>query len=149
MEMIGLTLLALRIGLALILYGFLVWAFSTLWRDLSRRSQALAVRKIPEIRLDLAASPGDGEHRFERPQVTLGRNPACELVIDDDTVSGQHARLVYRNNQWWIDDLNSTNGTFLNGQRVSTLIVLTSGDSLRLGQIDLAVTIEAGDGDLA
>ena len=62
--------------------------------------------------------------------------------MDDQTVSSQHARLAYRKQQWWLEDLASTNGTFLNGEAVTTPVVITHGDELRLGH--LGVRIEIG-----
>jgi pSer/pThr/pTyr-binding forkhead associated (FHA) protein len=50
-----------------------------------------------------------------------------------------HARLSYQNNQWWIEDLNSTNGSFLNNERIDTSTVIVDGDILQCG--DILITI--------
>lgn len=134
-------LLGLRLIMVVALYAFLAWAFLALWRDLSQRSTVLADRRVPTINLILEDPDEPVEYRFNRPQLTIGRNPTCDCVIEDETVSAQHTRLIFRHNQWWIDDLASTNGTFLNGQRIAALTVLTSGDQVRIGQIDLFVSI--------
>jgi len=51
---------------------------------------------------------------------TVGRGPRNEVVFDDDSVSDVHARLEYRDGQWWVTDLGSTNGTRVNGERLGT-----------------------------
>lgn len=64
----------------------------------------------------------------------LGRDPICDLVINDIEVSRRHARLIAQSGGYTIEDLGSTNGTFVNGQRIHTVVPLHPGDSLGLGQ---------------
>ena len=67
----------------------------------------------------------------------LGRDPALELVFDegDDVVSGLHCRVVKRTDgAWWLEDLGSTNGTWLNGQRITEPARLETGARFSLGQ---------------
>jgi pSer/pThr/pTyr-binding forkhead associated (FHA) protein len=137
--MSGTLLLALRLALAAGLYGFLLWALYTLWRSLQAHSERLAARQPPPITLTPA---GDGApERFTLPLVIIGRDPACECPIEDPTVSTQHARLSYHHNQWWIEDLHSRNGTYLNQEPVTAPIVLTNADQLRCGQVVFTITI--------
>jgi pSer/pThr/pTyr-binding forkhead associated (FHA) protein len=75
----------------------------------------------------------------------VGRDPACDLILADKTVSGQHARLSYQMTQWWVEDLQSTNGSRLNQQAVSSPVVLTSGDELCFGQLVFQVQIAIPD----
>ncbi len=114
----------------------------TLWRDIQTLSVSVSTRQIPSINL-LAATEQPGEsYRFAHAQISLGRDPACDCVLDDETVSANHAQLVYRHNQWWVEDLKSKNGTFINDQRASGPIVLTSNDLLQFGKMAFIVTIE-------
>lgn len=140
--MAGILVLALRLALTLSLYTFLTWVILTLWRDLRAKSQAIAERRVPPIHLQPLDERAESGYHFNRTQVTLGRNPACDCVLEDETVSSYHARLVYRDNQWWLEDLGSTNGSFIDGQRATTPVVITSSDRLRFGQLDFLVTIE-------
>lgn len=78
-------------------------------------------------------------------EAIVGRDPACDLILADKTVSGQHARLSYQMTQWWVEDLQSTNGTRLNQEAVSSPVVLTSGDELCFGQLVFQVQIATPD----
>ena len=65
-------------------------------------------------------------------ELTLGRAPDCALVFSDDTVSRHHARLELRDGRWFLVDLDSSNGTLVNGRRVRDSEV-RAGDEIRLG----------------
>ena len=65
--------------------------------------------------------------------VLLGRNPECTHVLDDDYASGRHARVYYDGKSWYVEDLGSTNGTHVNGERISSPTPLSSGSQLRIG----------------
>ncbi|MGZ8578961.1 MAG: FHA domain-containing protein, partial [Actinomycetota bacterium] len=64
---------------------------------------------------------------------TIGRAPECELRVDDTYASQQHARIFGRNDSWFVEDLGSTNGTFVNEQRLAAPAMLTPGDRIRVG----------------
>ena len=65
-------------------------------------------------------------------ELVLGRHPACALVLDDETVSRRHALLFRREAGWFLRDLGSSNGTWVNGRRVVDAEV-RPGDEVRLG----------------
>lgn len=140
-------LLLLRVLIALALYAFLGWGLWTLWRDLRRQSQGLGPAPVPPLRLLLTSEAGARPRRFTQPEFTIGRDLANELCIDDPTVSSRHARLAFRQGQWWVDDLHSTNGTFINSESVTTPLVLASGDERRLGQVTFQVMIGEDEPD--
>lgn len=134
--------LVLRFLMAGLLFVFLGAVFYMLWQDL-RQYGSRAIPQLPSpiiIHYDR-----EGEiypMRFTDPEVLVGRDIACNCTLDNTTVSAQHARLYFRQGQWWIDDLHSTNGTFLNQEPVKLPTVLTSGDQVRCGQVTLAITLE-------
>lgn len=138
--MTGSLFLVLRIALAIALYMFLGWALMTLWRDLRRQSELFTVQPFPTVILD--SLDGIQNYSFTRAEITVGRDPLCDCHLDDKTVSLRHARLSFHHKQWWVEDLGSTNGTFLNQETVSTPMVITQGDQLRFGQVGMVVSIE-------
>ncbi|MFC8502132.1 FHA domain-containing protein [Pedococcus sp. NPDC057267] len=64
----------------------------------------------------------------------IGRNPECALVLDDDFASGRHARVFQRDGAWFVEDLGSTNGTWLGTQRLTEPVRVEAGTSLRIGK---------------
>jgi pSer/pThr/pTyr-binding forkhead associated (FHA) protein len=143
--MSGPVVFLLRLLLTVSLYAFLVWAFTNLWRDIKLQSALLAARRIPPISLTLSIA-GQVAHtrRFIQAEVTIGRDPACECPVDDEAVSARHARLSYHHNQWWLEDLDSTNGTLLNQEKLAIPTVVISGDEFRCGGTLFTVAL-AGD----
>ena len=73
------------------------------------------------------------------PEMTLGRAPGCVVVVDDTYVSQLHARVFADDDRYRVEDLGSTNGTFLNGNGVSAPEVLALGDRIRVGNMVLEV----------
>jgi pSer/pThr/pTyr-binding forkhead associated (FHA) protein len=143
--MSGPVVFALRLLLTLGLYAFLGWAFIHLWRDIKLQSALLATRKIPPISLSLnRANQVPQIRRFIQAEVTIGRDPACECPVEDDAVSARHARLSYHHNQWWLEDMESTNGILLNQEKLALPTVLVSGDEFRCGGTLFTVSL-AGD----
>ncbi len=140
--MSGPIVLGLRILLAASLYGFLVWAFLSLWREIRQQGTLLAARSVPPIRLTIAQADGTlRQEGFTQATVTVGRDPACECLLDDPAVSARHARLIYHHNQWWLEDLESTNGTKLNGDKLAIPTVVMSGDQFSCGDTRLTIAL--------
>ena len=77
----------------------------------------------------------------QEESVVLGRSSACDRTFDDDGVSRRHALLRVRDGAWRVLDLDSTNGTWLNGSRVSRSTRVADGDELRLGRLRLRVRL--------
>ncbi len=136
--MSGVVFLALRLLLIACLYAFLGWAFYTIWIDIKRQSEVLTFHKVPLLTLSL---PDGRSFHYSRPEVRIGRDLACDCRLEDKTVSTQHAHLSFHQNQWWLEDLGSTNGTFLNQAPVTAPLVVTTGDQIRCGQISLSISI--------
>ena len=86
-------------------------------------------------RLILTTGVGAGtEFPLEKAELFLGRDLSNDIVINDPEVSRRHARLVLTGNTYSIEDLGSTNGTFLRGQRLVAPVVLTPGEVVTLGE---------------
>jgi len=139
-------LLILRLLMVIALYMFLGWAVYTVWSDMKRQKELISARSVPILKL-LADFDGDSrEYEFSIPELVIGRDQACDLFLDASTVSAEHARLSYHHQKWWVEDLQSRNGTLLNLSPVSTPSILVSGDELQLGQFMLKVFIEDDSG---
>ncbi|MEA5078841.1 MAG: FHA domain-containing protein [Anaerolineaceae bacterium] len=143
--MLAVLVLILRYGLMVCLYAFLGWMIYTLWRELRFQSQSVTTQKVPQLILGLENEPDSTRKKYTAAEVVIGRDRECDYQIEDEIVSSRHARLVYRYNQWWIEDMQSTNGTYLNDERVETPTVIIKGDELRIGRQILLVDIQSLD----
>jgi pSer/pThr/pTyr-binding forkhead associated (FHA) protein len=138
--MTGQVLLFLRLLLTISLFAFLAWALLTLWRDLSLQSKLLAARKVPPLSLIVQSENNAPQiQNYTQAEITIGRDPGCECAVYDDAVSSQHARLTYHHSQWWLEDLNSTNGTKLNSEPLTTATVIISGDIIYCGHTSITI----------
>lgn len=141
--MSGIVLLGLRFMLAAALYFFLGWALLSMWSDLKYQREILASRQVPSIGLRIEHAGSVHTYRYKDSVVTIGRDPACECSLNSEKVSANHARLSYFQNQWWIEDLESTNGSFLNGEALKIPTVVVEGDLLRCGDVRLTIMLQA------
>ena len=89
----------------------------------------------PNIKLHFENGPLEGQDFLVSNGMTLGRSEGNSLTIADQTISGEHAKIVYKGGSYAIIDLNSTNGVQVNGQRVSE-ISIGSGDRVRIGKVN-------------
>jgi hypothetical protein len=97
----------------------------------ARRAFLLVVQRSPSL--------GEGdEFPLNSAPLTVGRGGQNDLVLTgDDFASARHARIELRGDGVWVQDLDSTNGTFVNGSRVAGAQRLDQGDVLRVGETDL------------
>ncbi len=132
------VVLILRILLAVCLYAFVGFAFYLLWKTL--RQAATGPQGGPPL---LVLQPVEQQDRLplhlEAGEIEVGREKTCGLCLEDKSVSSRHALLSYHNKQWWVADLGSTNGTYLNEMAVTTPTVLVMGDTLAFGKLDFTV----------
>lgn len=66
--------------------------------------------------------------------VLIGRAPECTLVLEDDYASNRHARLSLQNGTWILEDLGSTNGTFIGRSKVESPVAVEAGTAVRIGR---------------
>ena len=140
--MSGPIVLGLRLLLALALYSFLGAALWIIWRNLRQEGWDIANRRTPGIRLELRSRGGNARpYQFFQPEILLGRDQGCQIMLKDETVSARHAKLSFHHGHWWVEDLGSRNGTRLNKQKLKTATVLTTGDEIACGKARLAVDL--------
>jgi pSer/pThr/pTyr-binding forkhead associated (FHA) protein len=88
------------------------------------------------VHLDGAAKP---RAMYLATNTVVGRGAECDLRLDDTYVSQEHARIFAKEGSWYVEDLGSTNGTFVNEQRLAAPAMLTSGDRIRVGTTVLEI----------
>src|SRR5215470_16853631 len=102
-----------------------------------------------QYQLIMRSGPTPGAaYTLEGDQITIGRDSNNEIVINDAEISRRHARLTFQGGKYVLEDLGSTNGTFVNGQRLAGPRVLKAGEVVSFGeQIVLvfeAVNVDSG-----
>ena len=120
-----------------LLYLFLLIALYVIWRSFSVSEAERAPKPDPAtLRFEENA-----DRRFALRTVTaLGRAKDNDIVIDDPFASSNHAMIVWRDGGWWIEDLDSHNGTFVNDERAEKAAPLQDGDAISIGQTKLRFT---------
>jgi hypothetical protein len=129
---------AVRLAFLALLYLFLARVVRSLLRDL----RAAAREPGASLgRLVVIESPGGDPEQgrsFDLDAITtLGRAVNNAIVVDDPFASAEHAVLTYRGRSWYVEDLGSTNGTFVNGRAVAAVSPLGFGDEVAIGQVRL------------
>ena len=136
MDAAVLAIWVLRLLFLALLYAFLWMVVRTLLRDL-RSAAREPTRELG--RLVVVASPGGEPAQgsvFALDAITsLGRDVNNSIVLDDEFVSAEHAALTYRGRAWYVEDLGSTNGTYVNGSQVDGLSPIAFGDEVQIGQV--------------
>jgi hypothetical protein len=139
-------------ALSALKYGLLALLFLFVWRSMRWVVRGLNVDAGPSVasgrpgrRGDAAAEPtaigvtihppDSGKTRSMRLDASsvIGRAPECEVRLDDAYISQQHARIFGKNGSWYVEDLGSTNGTYVNEQRLAAPAMLQPGDRIRVG----------------
>jgi hypothetical protein len=133
-----LTVWVVRLLFLALLYVFLFRIAKALVGDL----RAAAREPGAELgRLVVVASPGgeptEGTSLALDAIATIGRDVNNAIVVEDQFASAEHAILTFRGRAWYIEDLGSTNGTFVNGAPVEGVSALGFGDVIQVGQVRL------------
>jgi len=144
--MIATVVLALRLVLAIALYTFLGWALLTLLQDLTQQGNKISKQKKPSISIYVKDGQGrESQHHFTQTEIMIGRDTNCDISVIDEVLSAHHARLTHHHGQWWLEDLNSTNGTFLNQEKMVIPAVVITGDQFKCGNTLFDIRIEVDD----
>jgi pSer/pThr/pTyr-binding forkhead associated (FHA) protein len=142
-----LSLFLLRAGFVALLWVFVIVAFGIVRSDLSGGAQPRVVRPQPKKQVKKPSSrkaprklvvvagtlAGTSINLGDAP-VTIGRANDSTLVLTDDYASTRHARVFQRDGQWLVEDLGSTNGTFLDRAKVTQPTPVATGTPIRIGK---------------
>lgn len=154
-------LAVLKIGLLILLYLFFLRVVRAVWAEVrdpaladtgggSRTGGSMPAPNAPPkpapkpkrrsslSELVVVAPPAlaGAAHRLAR-ESTIGRAPGCTIVIDDQFISSVHTRVFQRDGAWFVEDLGSTNGTYLNRQKVTEPTAIHKRDRVRIGNVEL------------
>jgi len=135
-------LLILRILLVIILYAFLGFAIWVLWRSIGSRKAAPQAESVPALSLSSTLLGNQGAKTYTTTEVVIGRDPSCDFVLPHELVSARHGRFSYHQNQWWYEDLKSTNGSYLENLRIEEPIVVKDGDVIFCSEVDVSIKIQ-------
>lgn len=160
-SMSNLTLILIKIAYLAVLWLFVLMAVGVISTDLFGQSKRKSRKKKPRSAAPRPAprrspSSSQGRSRASRNEPTvlavtqgpltgttinlssqpilIGRAPDSTLVITDDYASGRHARVYTESGRWFVEDLNSTNGTYLGQQKLNRPQPITVGQPIRIGK---------------
>ena len=159
-QMSELTLTIIKLGFLAVLWLFVLTAVSVMRSDLFGRRVTRSVGRRPAApapapaakRKERSPKPAKGRRgvpsalvvtqgalsgttvRLGEAPVTLGRSQDSTIVLDDDYVSSRHARFFPRDGQWLVEDLGSTNGTYLDRSKVTSPTPVKIGVPIRIGK---------------
>lgn len=103
---------------------------------------------VTAARLLLRRGPAtQHEYYLTKPTTTIGREAVNNVPLADPEVSRRHARITYQEGRYVLEDLGSTNGTFVNGRRIASPTILNEGDVIDVGEL-FSFTFQGGAGDL-
>lgn len=161
-----LALFLVRIGFVAVLWIFILSLLSVIRADLYGRklitrlaqqnAQKLAgaAKKASAGGVDLGVGGDDpthvailtgrgagGSYPLDKRELVIGRAPNCDVPLIDEFSSNQHAKLVRVGDDWILQDLNSTNGTYLDGKKVITPVVVKLGVPIRIGATNFELRV--------
>jgi pSer/pThr/pTyr-binding forkhead associated (FHA) protein len=133
-----LALWVLRLAFIALIYFFLFALLRALWRDLRSgvSTAGLSLGRLVVVAAPEGQPPAGTSFALDAVN-SIGRDVNNSIVIEDTFVSTDHALLTFRGRAWFVEDRGSTNGTWLNGQRVETYLPLGYGDEIQVGQVRL------------
>jgi hypothetical protein len=143
----------LKFGFLAVLFLFLLWVARSALRDVAGaqsgyvddtgptarpRGESMDLRSGVTPRLEVVAAMGHepGESFQINDSATMGRSPTADIPVEDPFASAAHARIFPRGQFMYIEDMGSTNGTFLNGRQLRKPEQLRVADSIRIGDTE-------------
>jgi FHA domain-containing protein len=136
----------LKFAFIAVLYLFLLWVARSALRDLSRpavvadrpgaveSAEPALGSERPVLVVEGGGGLREGAAFTLDGSTTIGRSPETDIQIEDSFASGRHARIYEREGYLYIEDMGSTNGTYLNGERLDARELLRGQDRIRIGE---------------
>lgn len=144
----------LKICLLVLLYLFFFRVLRAVWAEvnLARKNESGAKAKARTGRRTRSRERRPPLLRVVQPpelagreyplgdELTVGRAAGCQITLDDTYASQIHARIFTRDSQLYVEDLGSTNGTYLNKRKVAAAMVVSRGDQIQIGSTVMEVS---------
>ncbi|PFG27605.1 FHA-domain-containing protein [Corynebacterium renale] len=145
----GLVVTGIRVGILVVLWLFVLLALRAMKKDVAPKAYAgrgpargvpgpgpSAPKRAPVTRMTVVDGPLRGSHMdiSGMGAVTIGRSQDCDFVLGDDFSSARHARLFRRGSDWFVEDLDSRNGTSVGGVRIDQPERVGVGSDIRMGR---------------
>ena len=135
-----LFLLLLRLLGALLLFFFVGSVCWLIYRDMQVTAVSLAQKSTPVGTIQLISDNSPAPTFYSLLSITtIGRSATNLVVIEDEFASNEHALLIRRGEQWWLEDLGSRNGTLLNDMALLETAVVTPSDIITIGNTQLKI----------
>ena len=130
----------LGIAFIVLLYVIIFYALKIMYKDVKtggRRKQGAAKKNygIEVLKVGENSNLEEGTMLLLRGPITIGRKEGNTVQLTDQYASGNHARLAIKNNEVYIEDLNSTNGVFVNEEKIDQRSKLSPNDKIRIGSV--------------
>jgi hypothetical protein len=126
------------IGLLAIIYFIIAYTLKLIYSDVKEEGK----EKLPDKPLGLEVIKSYREGKLKKGSIvpiyketTIGRGKDNTIVIDDPFVSTRHARIILKNNSYFLEDRRSTNGTVLNGEKLTDITKLKKEDQIEIGKM--------------
>ena len=136
--MSAVIILILRVFAAASLYAFLGFIIFILWKDLKETDKKTGGSLQTSITIKDISK--DEIQDFRDNEIFIGRDELAQIRLQhDESVSNIHARIFQKEENWWIEDLQSTNGTFLNEEPIVTSTIIVAGDKITCGKTTIEI----------
>lgn len=138
----NIVIVVLQIAVVVLLYFFLWQVVQAITSDLRRSAMPVSTEQPAPYGNLVIMSSGQtgipvGKAFPLKPLTMIGRSLECDVALNDTFLSAEHARLELRDEGWVLEDLGSTNSTFVNGLEVRNSTLVQNGDVVRIGRIEM------------
>lgn len=138
----NIVFIGLRYFFIALLFIFLAITLRVIYKDINaplepgsgRKSRKKGKRRDPTHLLVVVADHGAGTRHFLSGEMMIGRAENCGIRIEDNYVSQHHARIYQSDDSFHVEDVGSTNGTYVNGRKISYPLELRNGDRVKIGK---------------
>jgi pSer/pThr/pTyr-binding forkhead associated (FHA) protein len=138
-------ILLLRVVFIFLLYFFVFQVVRVMTREMrfaaGAGTQSVPVQQMPSGALSVE-DPGEsnlyaGQILPLDPVTIIGRDRRATIPVEHSFISAEHTQISWQGGQWWVSDLRSTNGTWVNGNQISVSTAIQPGDEIRVGDVRL------------